>query len=118
MKEFLTSYLGEFLSVVIAGIGGWLFGRRKQNVELKSAEIDNEIKFADYYKSLLDDLSARYEKKYLDIEQLYTGKEKLLQDEISILRSKITMLERENSELKKRIKELEKQLKDDSNRTK
>lgn len=114
MKEFLTSYLGEFISVVIAGFGGWFFGRKKQNAELKSAEIDNEIKLSDYYKILLDDLGSRYEEKYKDIAALYDSREKLLRDEITMLKNKIRILRQENISLKNRISELEKEVKNDN----
>ncbi len=110
MKEFITSYIGEFISVVIAGFGGWFFGRKKQNAEVTSAEIDNEIKLSDYYKTMLDDLGSRYEQKYKDITALYESREKLLRDEITMLKNKIKILRQENISLKKRISELEKEV--------
>lgn len=117
MKDFFTTYVGEFLTALTAGFGGWFFGRKKQNAEITSAEIDNEIKLSDYYKTMLDDLGNRYEQKYKDVVALYESREKLLRDEITMLKNKIKMLRQENISLKRRVGELEKQLKNENNCT-
>jgi hypothetical protein len=116
MKDFFTSYLGELLTVIIAGFGGWFFGRKKQAVEIQSTEIDNGAKAVNLYKETLDDLGVRYEQKYKDVVALYESREKLLRDEIIMLKNKIKMLRQENISLKKRSGELEKQLKNEDNR--
>lgn len=36
-----------------------VFGSKKNNAEARSAEIDNEIKAADFFKALLDDATKR-----------------------------------------------------------
>lgn len=110
MKEFLTSYIGEFLTAIIAAFCGWFFSRRKQRAEVNSSEIDNGAKAVNLYKETLDDLGNRYEKKYQDIVALYNNREKLLRDEIAMLKSKLKMLKQENISLKKRVSELETQI--------
>lgn len=106
--------MNDFYAMLIAGGGtflggfsGWFFGRRSQTAEAKGKEIDNEVKLAEYYKQMLDDLSGRYEAKYKDVVSLWENKEKILKDEISLLNRKIQDLKKENIALRKRVKELE-----------
>lgn len=106
--------MNELYLVIAAAIGGfltkggeWIFNRHTVEEDVKAKEIDNEVKLADYYKTMLDDLGDRYEKKYSDIVSLYESKEKVLRDEIILLKSKVGMLKKENAELRKRIAELE-----------
>lgn len=99
----LAAALGGFLTKGVE----WLFNRKKDDEEIKSKEIDNEVKLADYYKTMLDDLHARYEGKYQELSALYANKEKILRDEIALLSRKVKMLKTENMELRKRVKELE-----------
>ncbi len=96
------------LSAGATGYFGWLFGRKKTIAEATTVEIENEIKLSDYYKIMLDDLSQRYENRFLELEQLYLNKGKVLEDEMSMLKQKIAILTAENRELRKRINELEK----------
>ncbi|MEN5434085.1 hypothetical protein ABE545_10620 [Sphingobacterium faecium] len=99
----LAAALGAFLTKAVE----WIFNRKKDSTEVEGKEIDNDIKLADYYKVMLDDLQTRYEKKYQDIEALYENKERILKDEIALLNRKVKMLKTENMELRKRVKELE-----------
>lgn len=55
MKEFLLPLIGTGLTALIT----WFFARRKTNAEAKMAEIDAEVKAAEFYKSLLDDAMKR-----------------------------------------------------------
>ncbi len=55
MKEFLLPLIGTALTALIT----WFFARRKTNAEAKMAEIDAEVKAAEFYKSLLDDAMKR-----------------------------------------------------------
>lgn len=106
--------MNEIYLAIAAAVGGfltkgaeWVFTRKSTQEELKSKEIDNQVKLAEYYKVMLDDLSARYEDKFQQIVTLYESKEKILRDEMSLLDRKVKMLKAENLELRKRIKELE-----------
>jgi division protein CdvB (Snf7/Vps24/ESCRT-III family) len=55
VKEFLLPLIGTALTALIT----WFFARRKTNAEAKMAEIDAEVKAAEFYKSLLDDAMKR-----------------------------------------------------------
>lgn len=113
MKALFIEYCGQLITVIIAGFGGWFFGRKKQAVEIQGTEIDNGAKAVNLYKEALDDLGLRYEQKYKYVVNLYESREKLLRDEISMLKNKIKMLRVENISFKKRIGELENQLKNE-----
>lgn len=65
MQEFILPILTTLATALIT----WFFARRKSNAEAKSAEIDNEIKASDFYKSLLDDLKDRLESAIKAIEE-------------------------------------------------
>ena len=117
--------MNEIYLVIAAAIGGfltkgteWVFNRGNAAEEVKGKEIDNEVKLADYYKSMLDDLEVRYDRKYQELgdrhekryesmSSLYEDKERVLRDEIVLLKNKVRMLKTENAELRKRVRELE-----------
>lgn len=90
---------------------GWIAERRRRRAEVhtlvinnESAIIDNERKRVDLYKDLLDDLSARYEAKYKEFENMHERKVKLLEDEIRLHKRAIAQLKLENQELKAKLK--------------
>ena len=47
------------LTTLATALITWFFARRKNNADAKSAEIDNEVKSADFYRGLLDDATRR-----------------------------------------------------------
>lgn len=55
MQEFLYPLIGTIVTALVT----WFFARRKTNAEAKMAEIDAEVKAAEFYKSLLDDAMKR-----------------------------------------------------------
>lgn len=59
MQEFILPIL---TSTALTTIITWLLARSKYKRELKALDLDNEIKSAAYYQSLLDDMSSRLEK--------------------------------------------------------
>jgi uncharacterized membrane protein YgaE (UPF0421/DUF939 family) len=65
VQEFIYPLIGTIVTALVT----WFFARRKTNAEAKSAEIDNEIKASDFYKSLLDDLKDRLESAIKAIEE-------------------------------------------------
>jgi len=108
MNGFLEIIVNSLAAGGLGGFFGWFFTRKKLNAEAegeeentKSKAIDNEIKLSDYYQKMLDDLGARYEAKFQDVEKLYVNKERILKDEISMLKQKVKMLRIENAELKR-----------------
>ena len=57
MLEFIYPLIGTIVTALVT----WFFARRKTNAEAKMAEIDAEVKAAEFYKSLLDDAMKRLE---------------------------------------------------------
>jgi hypothetical protein len=55
----IISLLPSLLTGLFTAAITWFFARRKTNAEAKSAEIDAEIKSADFYRGLLDDATRR-----------------------------------------------------------
>lgn len=96
----LAAGAGAFLTKLV----DWIFSRKSSREDVREKEIKNEIQLSEYYKSMLDDLSQRYEQKYTDIVALYESKEKILREEIALLR-------RENRLLKKQLGEKEREIK-------
>lgn len=105
LNEYILPHFGAFLSALLTGFAGFIFGKRRQNAETDAVEIENTAKLTDIYQKTLDDLSSRYEAKFREITGLYEDKIKLLQDEISILKRSIKQLKEENERLRKRLKE-------------
>ena len=100
MNEFINEHVlphfGTFISALLTGLAGFIFGKRKQKAETESIEVNNDT---------LDDLQTRYEAKFKEITGLYEDKIKLLQDEITILKRSIKQLKEENILLRQRLKE-------------
>jgi len=107
----ISGALGAFLTALIQ----WIFNKKGQKEDVRTKAIDNEVKLADYYKQMLDDLQARYESKFNDVVKLYESKEKILRDEITLLNRKIKDLRAENLALRRRLKELGDETKNSSN---
>ncbi|WP_306353702.1 cell wall anchor protein [Flavobacterium sp. '19STA2R22 D10 B1'] len=57
MEQLILPSIGVFFSALV----GWFFSRQKQRVEVKSMDIDNEVKSAIFYQNLLDDAMRRLE---------------------------------------------------------
>ncbi|WP_271783876.1 hypothetical protein [Aquimarina algiphila] len=55
----MTEILLPLITSFVTGFITWFFARRKNNADARSAEIDNEVKAADFYKALLDDAGRR-----------------------------------------------------------
>ncbi len=64
----MEQILFTIISAIATAFITWFFARRKNNADAKSAEIDNEVKAAEFYKSLLDDSSRRLDEAIQTIE--------------------------------------------------
>lgn len=89
MYEIIHPYLSEGFATILGAFTAWFFTRKKTDVEVDTTEIDNGDKVIKRYKDALDDLDARYEKKYQHLEEmsknveaLFTKKEQVLLQEI------------------------------------
>jgi hypothetical protein len=94
MRDFILPIIGTLITALIT----WFLARRKNNADAKSAEIQNEIKSAEFYRGLLDDATKRINEFIAIIEILNT--------KIEDRDKKIEQREFENLELKKHIAEL------------
>ena len=98
MLEFLRPYLGELLTAIIAGFGGWFFERKRKSAEVTTLKVDNSEHIVKMYKEALDDLDKRYDEKFkeLDVEilslrknlNLWKGKYRTLKTEFDEYREK------------------------------
>lgn len=111
-NEHIAPQLSLFLTTMLTGVAGFLFGKRKLKAELEGLnaendgkELENTDKLVSLYKSALDDLGSRYEKKFVEVTDLYDRKFKLLNDEINLLKRNITGLKSENAALRKKLKD-------------
>lgn len=112
MIEMLQEHISAFIGAVLTGFAGFIFGRKKQNAEVETIEMNNDAmeianadKIVGMYQKTLDDLQSRYESKFKEITALYEEKIKLMQDEIAILKRSIKQLKEENARLRARLKE-------------
>lgn len=86
------TWLWQTLAAVGTGVAGWLFGRRKQNVEIKTSELDNVEKAVEIWREMASDLRGQFQ---------------ALQTEVLTLQRQVTKLEIENERLKANNKELQ-----------
>lgn len=85
------SWLWASLSAIGTGLAGWLFGRKKQNVEVKASELDNVEKAVAIWRGIASDLEGKF----------------------SAMQHQFTELQKANLELQfevKRLKEANKEL--------
>lgn len=57
----MKTIIQDVIMVGIPALVTWFFARRKNNAETKNAEIENEVKAAEFYRILLDDAMKRLE---------------------------------------------------------
>jgi Na+/phosphate symporter len=60
----------DVLMMLCTALTTWLFARAKNKRQLRAKDIDNEIKSADYYKRLLDDMSLRLDNAIQELMEL------------------------------------------------
>jgi predicted RNase H-like nuclease (RuvC/YqgF family) len=140
--NFITDNLIPIFSTLFGGgfSLAYLFERKKNQAitkgveaDAETKEIDNSSKIITQYKDALEDLPARYEQKYQEMERLwekkvqmlldeiqnlensYQRKSKLLEDEIKLKNKFIISLKREVREKEVENKLLKKQLQDAEN---
>ncbi len=57
----METMLQNIAMVVIPTVITWFLARRKNRADVKTTEIENEVKAAEFYKLLLDDAMKRLE---------------------------------------------------------
>lgn len=108
MLEF-QAYFGEVLTLAVGAFFGWFFQRKKQKAEVSSSEIDNGVKVVEMYKSALDDLPARFEEKFQNLNELFSQKERILKEEIDFLKKERDLWKRKYNELLKEHRQYKKE---------
>lgn len=67
MFEIFKPYVGETLTLIVAGFIAWFPNRKKSDVEAKQSIVD-------LYQDSLTDLKQRYEEKFQDLKSGYDEK--------------------------------------------
>ena len=57
----MNTIIQDIALVIIPTAITWFLARRKNNADVKTTEIENEVKAAEFYKLLLDDAMKRLE---------------------------------------------------------
>lgn len=65
MQEVIIPIVTSFFTALIT----WMFSKRKTQAEGRAAEIETEVKAAEFYKSLLDDAMARLDRAIATINK-------------------------------------------------
>ncbi len=119
INELFTEPFIAFLSAILTGVAGFIFGKRKlraevegMNADNEGKEIENADKLVQLYKETLDDLGNRYEAKFKDFSDLSDKKVLMLQEQIDFqksineqLKAENNLLKAENTMLKTKLKE-------------
>lgn len=98
MEEFIKQHIGELITAIVAGFGGWFFQRKKQNAEVQSNEIENALKALQYYREVADDLGHRLTTA---ITELNNTREiiKELEEKIEVLTSELRKYKQLNGKI-------------------
>lgn len=78
MKELIQENIGTFLAAIITGFTGWFFGRKKAEVEVDGAQIENFDKGLAYYQKLVDDLGNRLDKAIAQMNKAEQEKQEVI----------------------------------------
>lgn len=96
------SWLWASLSAIGTGLAGWLFGRKKQNAEVKASELDNVEKAVAIWRGIASDLEG----KFTALQHQFTE----LQKSNIELQIEVRRLKETNAELQSEIEELRSQI--------
>ena len=92
--EFVDKYIGEIITAVLGLLGMFgtnLINKRKLNAENRSAELDNELKARDIYKTMLDDVKKEIQEQRTEIDAL----KKKLKEEIEYWKKRYDSLKKD-----------------------
>jgi hypothetical protein len=112
MIELIQPYIGEFITALVAGFGGWFFQRKQKHAELEALRADNSKQVVQLYQDALDDLKVRYEERFQAEQKDYGAKTanlvKNFEERHQALEGRFDRLRKEYDEQKKKSAELEK----------
>lgn len=88
MENFITEHilpqLGAFIGVILTGVGGFLFGKRKQRAETSTIELDVASNALKYYREMVDDLGGKLKTAITQLDEA-TKRIKELEDTVELL---------------------------------
>lgn len=88
MNEFITEHIlpqiGAFIGVVLTGIAGFFFGKRKQRAEVSTIELEAATNALKYYREMVDDLGSKLKNSILEFDKA-TQRIKELEDTVELL---------------------------------
>lgn len=88
MKEFMAEHvlpqLGAFIGVILTGVGGFFFGKRKQRAETATVELEVASNALKYYREMVDDLGGKLKDAITQLDEA-TRRIKELEDTVEML---------------------------------
>ncbi len=88
MNEFITEHIlpqiGAFIGVVLTGVAGFFFGKRKQRAEVSTIELEAAANALKYYREMVDDLGIKLKNSILELDKA-TQRIKELEDTVELL---------------------------------
>jgi len=93
MLDSLLSPIIQILMLFFTALITWFFSRSRYKMDLKSSGIDNEIKSADYYRSLLDDMALRLDNAISELMKLEDRFVKLMQTNRELSNTNMQLME-------------------------
>lgn len=103
----LSAALGAFLTKLV----DWIFNKKSFREDARAKSIENEVRLADYYKTMVDDLKPRYEQMLREFEETVKAKEKIQEAKEKLLKEEVSLLRKENRMLKQQIAEKDQMIK-------
>jgi len=89
--EYILPHIAEFVSLLLSGFAGFIFGRKKQNAEVESIEagnhekeIENAGKVLKYYREMIEDLGNKLKTAILELDEA-KALIKELEDKVELL---------------------------------
>lgn len=65
----MSELVQNLIMIVVPAVVTWFLARRKNDADAKNAEIEAEVKAAEFYRSLLDDAMSRLDKAITTINE-------------------------------------------------
>lgn len=84
LQEYVYPHFGTFLSLMLSGFAGFVFGRRKQRAETDSVVIENAVNTLKYYQDMVDDLGGKLKTAISELDEAMK-RIKELEDTVELL---------------------------------
>lgn len=84
IQEYILPHFGTFLSAILTGFAGFVFGKRKQRAETDSVVIENAVNTLKYYQDMVDDLGGKLKTAISELDEAMK-RIKELEDTVELL---------------------------------